>query len=117
MAGRRRGNRLAPVAAQHYAMTAPNLLGFGHKQNLLGFGHKQDDCLPSCFTQVVGYNYGLGVVRSGWWTPQDPLAGGYSATGAYQPHQKIAIAVVVTFKQDAFKCQGVEKTRVTRSSG
>ena len=33
--------------------------------NLLGFGHKQDDCAPSCFTQVNGYNYGIGIVRFG----------------------------------------------------
>jgi CubicO group peptidase (beta-lactamase class C family) len=83
-----------------HAMTDPNLLGFGQKQ---------DNCLPSCFTQVVAYNYGLGVVRSGSWTLQDPLVGGYSATEAYQPDQKIAIAVVVTFKQGAFDCEGVEQ--------
>ena len=85
--------------SSYHAMTDPNLLGFGHKQ---------DDCLPSCFTQVVGYNYGLGVVRSGSWLLQDPLVGGYSATEAYLPSQKIAIAVVVTFNPGAFDCQGVE---------
>jgi len=60
--------------------------------NLLGFGHKQADCAASCFTQVVGYNYGLGVVRSGSWLLQNPLLGGYSATESYLPSQKISIA-------------------------
>ncbi|HEX3567817.1 MAG TPA: serine hydrolase domain-containing protein [Acidimicrobiales bacterium] len=76
--------------------------------NLLGFGQKQANCVPSCFTQVIPYNFGLGVVRSGSWTMQNPLLGGYSATEAYQPNQKIAIAVVVTFKPGAFDCSGVE---------
>jgi hypothetical protein len=58
--------------------------------NLLGFGHKQDNCLPSCFTQVDGYNYGLGIARSGSWILQNPLVGGYSATEAYLPSQKTA---------------------------
>jgi len=75
--------------------------------NLLGFGHKQADCAASCFTQVVGYNYGLGVVRSGSWLLQNPLLGGYSATESYLPSQKISIAVVVTFDPGAFDCQGV----------
>jgi CubicO group peptidase (beta-lactamase class C family) len=79
------------------AMTAPNLLGFGHKQ---------DNCAPSCFTQVNGYNYGIGVVRSGSWLLQNPLLDGYSATEAYLPSKKIAIAVAVTFAPEAFDSQG-----------
>jgi CubicO group peptidase (beta-lactamase class C family) len=79
------------------AMTAPNLLGFGHKQ---------DNCAPSCFTQVNGYNYGIGVVRSGSWLLQNPLLDGYSATEAYLPSKKIAIAVAVTFALEAFDSQG-----------
>jgi len=74
--------------------------------NLLGFGHKQENCAPSCFTQVNGYNYGIGVVRSGSWLLQNPLLGGYSATEAYLPSKKIAIAVAVTFAPEAFDSQG-----------
>lgn len=85
--------------SSYRAMTDPNLLGFGHKQ---------ESCLPSCFTQVNAYNYGLGIVRSGSWILQDPLVGGYSATEAYLPSQKTSIAVVTTFKEGAFDCQGVE---------
>src|SRR5437660_3455939 len=83
--------------SSYQAMTAPNLLGFGHKQ---------DNCAPSCFTQVNGYNYGIGVVRSGSWLLQNPLLGGYSATEAYLPSKKIAIAVAVTFAPEAFDSQG-----------
>jgi CubicO group peptidase (beta-lactamase class C family) len=82
-----------------HAMTDPNLLGFGHKEAA---------CLPSCFTQVDGYNYGLGIVRSGSWILQDPLVGGYSATEAYLPSEKTSISVVTTFKEGAFDCGGVE---------
>src|SRR5438105_7785719 len=83
--------------SSYEAMTAPNLLGFSHKQ---------DNCAPSCFTQVNGYNYGIGVVRSGSWLLQNPLLDGYSATEAYLPSKKIAIAVAVTFAPEAFDSQG-----------
>lgn len=73
---------------------------------LLGFGQKQADCLPSCFTQQVAYNYGLGVVRSGSWILQNPLVGGYSATEAFLPAQKVSISVAVTFLPGAFDCNG-----------
>ena len=85
--------------ASYKAMTDPNLLGFGHKQA---------NCEPSCFTQIPAYNYGLGVVRQGSWLVQDPLVGGYSATEAYLPSQKIAIAVATTFAPEAFNSEGVE---------
>jgi CubicO group peptidase (beta-lactamase class C family) len=83
--------------SSYHAMTDPNLLGFGQKQL---------NCVPSCFTQIPAYNYGLGVVRSGSWLLQNPLLGGYSASEAYLPSKKIAVAVVTTFKPGAFDCQG-----------
>ena len=83
--------------SSYQAMIAPNLLGFGHKQA---------NCVPSCFTQVNAYNFGLGVVRSGSWLLQDPLLSGEGSTEAYLPSQKIAIAVVVTFLPGAFASQG-----------
>jgi CubicO group peptidase (beta-lactamase class C family) len=79
------------------AMTQPRLLGFGQRQ---------DNCTPSCFQQSVGYNYGLGIVRSGDWLLQNPLLGGYAATMAYLPGKDIAIAVTTTFKQKAFSADG-----------
>ena len=65
--------------------------------NLIGFGQAQADCAPSCFKQVDGYNFGLGVIRSGAWIMQNPLVGGYSATESYLPPEKVGISVAVTF--------------------
>ena len=53
-----------------------------------------------------GYNYGIGVVRSGSWLLQNPLLDGYSATEAYLPSEKNAIAVATTFAPEAFDSQG-----------
>ena len=76
------------------------------KSRLIGFGQRQDNCAPSCFTQVVGYNYGLGIVRSGAWMLQNPLLSGYAATMAYLPKKDVAIAVSVTFGEKAFDADG-----------
>jgi CubicO group peptidase (beta-lactamase class C family) len=84
-------------SASYHAMTDPNLLGFGHTE---------PSCAPSCFTQVDGYNFGLGVVRSGSWLLQDPELGGFSATEAYLPAEQISIAVAVTYLPAAFDAQG-----------
>jgi CubicO group peptidase (beta-lactamase class C family) len=81
--------------ASYQAQTGPNLLGFGHAQA---------GC--SCAPQVEGYNYGLGIVRSGSWLLQNPLFSGYGATEAYLPSRKIAIAVAVTFAPGAFDAEG-----------
>jgi CubicO group peptidase (beta-lactamase class C family) len=89
------GALLSPAAYQ--AMTGPNLLGFGHPDPV---------CAPACFTQVVGYNFGLGVVRSGSWILQDPKLDGISAAEAYLPSERIAIAVAVTYSPAAFDAQG-----------
>lgn len=83
--------------SSHRAMTGPNLLGFGRRE---------PSCAPTCFTQVNGYNFGLGVVRSGSWILQNPLLGGYSATGAYLPGKKVSIAVAVTYLPGAFDSDG-----------
>lgn len=79
------------------AMTQPRLLGFGRPQ---------ENCAPVCFTQVEGYNYGLGIVRSGQWLLQNPLLGGYAATMAYLPERDLAIAVATTYEEQAFSADG-----------
>lgn len=81
--------------SSYQAMTAPNLLGFGHAQ---------PNC--ACGKQTNLYNFGLGVVRSGSWLLQNPLLSGEGSTEAYLPSEKIAIAVVVTFLPGAFDSQG-----------
>jgi CubicO group peptidase (beta-lactamase class C family) len=85
--------------SSYHAMTGPNLLGFGRHQR---------DCGGSCFKQTRLYNFGLGVVRSRSWILQNPLLSGYSATEAYLPSEKIAIAVAATFQEAAFNSAGVE---------
>jgi CubicO group peptidase (beta-lactamase class C family) len=85
--------------SSYRAMTGPNLLGFGHHQA---------NCGGSCFKQTRLYNFGLGVIRTGSWIQQNPLLSGYSATEAYLPSGKIAIAVVTTYRASAFNAQGVE---------
>jgi len=74
---------------------------------LIGFGTPLPACAGSCFTQVNGYNYGLGVVRSGSWQLQNPLLSGYSATEAYLPSKKVAVAVATTFLPGAFDADGI----------
>jgi CubicO group peptidase (beta-lactamase class C family) len=74
---------------------------------LIGFGEPLPVCEPSCFTQVEGYNYGLGVVRSGDWMLQNPLLSGYSATEAYLPSEQVAISVANTFEPEAFDENGI----------
>ena len=76
------------------------------RSNLLGFGRKEAACVPSCFTQVNVYNFGLGIVRSGSWLLQDPLLSGEGSTEAYLPSQKISIAIVLTLSPGAFDAQG-----------
>jgi len=90
-----RGTLLSDTSYE--AMTGPNLLGFGHAE---------PSCAPSCFTQVEGYNFGLGVVRSGSWILQNPQLSGFSATEAYLPGEDVAIAVAVTYLPEAFNSQG-----------
>jgi len=92
--------------SSHQAQTGPNLLGFG--TDVPG-------CTDLvCAKQTNGYNYGLGIVRSGSWLYQNPLFAGYGATEAYLPAGKIAIAVAVTFDQAAFDAQGSEPNASTQ---
>lgn len=72
--------------------------------NLLGFGHAQSGC--ACAQQTTSYNFGLGIVRTGSWLVETPSFGGYAATEAYLPSEKIAIAVANTFAPQAFDAHG-----------
>ncbi len=65
--------------------------------------------LPGCTTcapQTELYTYGLGIVISGNWVLQNPMFSGYAAVAAYLPSRRIAIAVAVTYDQDAFDSTG-----------
>ncbi|MDQ4212708.1 serine hydrolase domain-containing protein [Microbacterium capsulatum] len=74
--------------------------------HLIGFGTRMPACGGSCFPQSDAYNYGLGVVLSGSGQLQNPLLSGYSATEAYLPSQKVAVAVATTFLPGAFDVNG-----------
>ena len=43
---------------------------------------------------------------SGNWLLQNPMFAGYAGVEAYLPSQKIALAVVTTFTEQAFDAQG-----------
>ena len=73
--------------------------------DLRGTTRAQPGC-TTCMEMNEGYTYGLGIVISGNWLMQNPMFAGYSATEAYLPSQKIAIAVATTFAPEAFDEQG-----------
>lgn len=50
--------------------------------------------------------YGLGLWISGDWLLQNPLFYGYAAVNAYLPSERIAIAVAVTYEEEAFNSEG-----------
>jgi CubicO group peptidase (beta-lactamase class C family) len=50
--------------------------------------------------------YGLGLWITGDWLFQNPLFYGYAAVNAYLPSEKIAIAVAVTYEEEAFNSEG-----------
>jgi CubicO group peptidase (beta-lactamase class C family) len=84
------GKLLSPQSYE--AMITPDLIG---KTTAV------PDC-TTCFPQSVGYNYGLGIVSTGNWVMQNPLFAGEAGAFAYLPSRKVAVAVAVTFDQDAF---------------
>jgi CubicO group peptidase (beta-lactamase class C family) len=66
----------------------------------------------TCFAQDEGYSYGMGIVTTGDWVMQDPLFSGEAGVFAYLPSQKVAIALAVTFTEDAFAPDGSYKSEV-----
>ncbi|HEX9177957.1 MAG TPA: serine hydrolase domain-containing protein [Mycobacterium sp.] len=73
--------------------------------DLRGKTRAQPGC-PTCAEQNDIYTYGLGVVISGNWLLQNPMFAGYAGVEAYLPSQKMALAVVTTFTEQAFDAQG-----------
>ncbi len=72
---------------------------------LRGFGRPIKGC-ATCTTLSDFYTYGIGIVHSGSWLLQNPLFSGQAGIMAYLPSQKIAIAVAVTFDEEAFDPSG-----------
>ncbi len=73
--------------------------------DLRGKTHAQPGC-PTCAELNEGYAYGMGLVSSGSWLLQNPMFAGEAAVEAYLPAKKIAIAVAVTYRPEAFDAQG-----------
>ena len=88
------GKLLSP--ASHQARVATTLRG--HTKAVTG--------CASCFVQNIGDTYGLGVVISGHWLLQNPAFGGYGAVEGYLPAKKIAIAIAVTYDENASDATG-----------
>ena len=70
----------------------------------------------TCFPQSEGYSYGLGIVTTGNWVMQDPLFSGEAGAFAYLPSQKVAIALALTFAEDAFAPDGSYKPAVSSNA-
>ena len=71
------------------------------------FDHDKPPILPdSRASKIDAYNFGLGVVRAGSWILQDPEITAFSASEAYLPSRRIAIAVAVTYLPAAIDAQG-----------
>jgi hypothetical protein len=70
----------------------------------------------TCFPQSEAYSYGLGVVTTGNWVMQNPLFSGQAGAFAYLPSKKVAIAVAITFAEDAFAPDGSYKREVGRNA-
>jgi len=85
------GKLLSPASYQK--MISPDLRG---KTTL------QPNCPATCIVQNDKYAYGLGMIVTGDWLVQDPLFSGEAGAFAYQPSQRAAISVAVTFAPDAF---------------
>jgi CubicO group peptidase (beta-lactamase class C family) len=66
----------------------------------------------TCFPQSEAYSYGLGIVTTGNWLVQNPLFSGEAGAFGYLPSKKVAIALALTFAEDAFGPDGSYKTDV-----
>jgi CubicO group peptidase (beta-lactamase class C family) len=65
--------------------------------------------VPGCGTCMAHddvYTYGLGIVISGNWLLQNSVIAGEAALEAYLPSRKLAIAVAVTYRPEAFDDRG-----------
>lgn len=63
-------------------------------------------CPATCRPLDDFQTYGLGLWITGDWLFQNPLFYGYAAVDAYLPSKKIAIAVAVTYEEEAFASDG-----------
>lgn len=72
---------------------------------LRGRTRAQPGC-ATCAEMTDVYTYGMGIVISGAWLLQNPLFAGEAGVAAYLPSKKMAIAIAVTYRPEAFDEQG-----------
>jgi hypothetical protein len=70
----------------------------------------------TCFPQSERYSYGLGIVTTGNWLVQNPLFSGEAGAFGYLPSKKVAIALALTFAEDAFSPDGSYKSEVSSNA-
>jgi CubicO group peptidase (beta-lactamase class C family) len=70
----------------------------------------------TCFASDEVYSYGLGIVTTGNWVMQDPLFSGQAGAFAYLPSKKAAVALALTFTEDAFAPDGSYKNEVSSNA-
>ncbi|MFE2561662.1 serine hydrolase domain-containing protein [Streptomyces sp. NPDC059352] len=93
---------ICDLARSAAAIGSGELLSLSSYQQLLnpgtvGLGHPTDTCPATvCLANTEATHYGMGVVVLGDWISQHPLFFGYSASMAYLPSERLAIAVSTT---------------------
>ncbi|WTW98478.1 beta-lactamase family protein [Streptomycetaceae bacterium NBC_01309] len=98
---------ICDLARSAAAIGAGELLSPSSYQELLnpgtvGLGHETATCPAAiCLPNTQATHYGMGVLVLGDWIAQHPLFFGYSASQAYLPCERLAIAVSTTQGPDA----------------
>ncbi|WP_405860746.1 beta-lactamase family protein [Streptomyces sp. NBC_00090] len=93
---------ICDLARSAAAIGSGELLSPSSYQQLLnpgtvGLGHPTATCPATvCLANTEATHYGMGVVVLGDWISQHPLFFGYSASMAYLPSERLAIAVSTT---------------------
>ncbi|MDR6977901.1 CubicO group peptidase (beta-lactamase class C family) [Streptomyces sp. 3330] len=68
----------------------------------VGLGHPAANCPATvCLPMTEDFHFGIGVVVKNGWVVQNPSFFGYAAVMAYEPHQRLSIAVSTTVGPDA----------------
>ncbi|MFG3027841.1 serine hydrolase domain-containing protein [Streptomyces sp. NPDC048253] len=68
----------------------------------VGLGHPTANCPATvCLPMTEDFHFGIGVVVKNGWVVQNPSFFGYAAVMAYEPHQRLSIAVSTTVGPDA----------------
>jgi CubicO group peptidase (beta-lactamase class C family) len=68
----------------------------------VGLGHPTANCPATvCLPMTEDFHFGIGVIVKNGWVVQNPSFFGYAAVMAYEPHQRLSIAVSTTVGPDA----------------